>query len=135
MPDSLTSHLVQLEHQRIEALLTVDSPQLDALHDNAYQLCNPTGALWSKAEYLQRLTTGRLAYTRLTTTSDVDVLLSENLAVLRYRCLIALRLDGADIPPHECQHIDVYTCDADSQWRCRYSQATGIIDTLPMPAQ
>ncbi len=40
----------------------------------AYQLCNPTGTVWDKAEYLQRLTTGRLAYSQLETTSEIDVL-------------------------------------------------------------
>lgn len=135
MSDSLTSHLAQMEQQRTDALLTVDTARFDALHDNAYQLCNPTGTVWGKAEYLERLTTGQLAYSRLETTSDIDVLVSDTLAVLRYRCLIALRVDGTDIPAHECQHIDIYIRAEDCQWRCRYSQATGIMDTIPMVAR
>jgi hypothetical protein len=135
MSESLTDHLARLEAQRIDALLTVDVARFDALHDDVYQLCNPTGIMWDKAEYLQRLTTGRLAYSRLETTSEVDVLVSETLAVLRYRCLIALRVDGTDIPAHECQHIDIYTCAGDGQWRCRCSQATGIMATVPTAPQ
>ncbi len=136
MSDSLTSHLAQLEQQRVDALLTVDTARFDALHDPAYQLCNPTGTVWGKAEYLRRLTTGQLAYSQLDTTSEIDVLASETLAVLRYRCLIALRVDGTDIPTHECQHIDIYIRAADGQWRCRCSQATGIMDTtIPAAAR
>lgn len=135
MSGSLTDHLTQLEAQRIDALLTVDTLQFDTLHDNAYQLCNPTGTVWGKAEYLQRLTAGRLAYSRLETTSGIDVLVSDSLAVLRYRCLIALRVDDADIPAHECQHIDIYTLAAGGRWRCRYSQATGIMETIPTVAK
>lgn len=129
MSDSLIAHLKQLEKQRIDALLAVDTARFDALHDDAYQLCNPTGTFWGKTEYLHRLTTGQLAYGRIASTSDIDVLISDTLAVLRYRCLIELRVDGTDIPPHECQHLDVYTLAANDQWRCRYSQATGIMDT------
>lgn len=135
MSESLTDHLVQLEAQRMDALLTVDVPRFEALHDDAYHLCNPTGTMWDKAEYLRRLTTGQLAYSRLETTSKVDVLVSENLAVLRYRCLIALHVDGAEIPAHECQHIDVYTHSGHGRWRCRYSQATGIMETIPTAIQ
>lgn len=130
MPTDLAVRLRRLEQQRIEALLAVDTAQLDTLHDDAYQLCNPTGAVWDKAEYVQRLVTGRLAYDQLTATSDIDVLVSNALAVLRYRCLIVVRVDGAKIPAHECQHTDVYAIGADGQWRCRFSQATAIIDAV-----
>jgi hypothetical protein len=135
MSGSLTSHLAQLEAQRIDALRTVDTARFDVLHDDAYQLCNPTGTVWDKAEYRQRLTSGQLLYRRLETLSEVDVLLAETLAVLRYRCLIALRVDGTDIPAHECQHIDVYIRADDGQWRCRCSQATGIRETIPTASQ
>lgn len=135
MSDSLTSHLAQLEEQRVDALLAVDTARFDALHDSAYQLCNPTGTVWDKGEYLRRLTTGRLAYGQLDTASEIDVLAAETLAVLGYRCLIALRVDGTDIPTHECQHIDIYVRADDGRWRCRYSQATGIMDTIPTAAE
>jgi hypothetical protein len=128
MSTDLTARLRRLERRRIEALLAVDTAELDTLHDDAYQLCNPTGIVWGKAEYMQRLTTGQLAYDRLAATSDIDVLVSNALAVLRYRCLIVVRVDGAEIPAHECQHIDVYSISAGGRWRCRFSQATGIID-------
>ncbi|RJQ81212.1 nuclear transport factor 2 family protein [Pseudonocardiaceae bacterium YIM PH 21723] len=135
MTGDLTEHLTQLETQRIDALLTVDTARFDTLHDDAYELCNPTGTVWDKIEYRQRLVTGRLAYSRLETTSGIDVLVSGSLAVLRYRCLIAVRVDGNAIPAHECRHIDTYTLAADGRWRCRYSQATGIMDTIPTPAR
>ncbi|ALG10434.1 nuclear transport factor 2 family protein [Kibdelosporangium phytohabitans] len=128
MSTDLVARLRELEQRRIEALLAADTAELDTLHDDAYQLCNPTGTVWGKAEYVQRLATGQVVYDRLAATSDIDALVSNTLAVLRYRCLIEVRVDGAEIPAHECQHIDVYAIGADGRWRCRFSQATGIMD-------
>lgn len=133
MPTDLADRLVRTERQRIQALLNVDQVRFDELHDESYLLCNPTGAVWNKAEYLGRLTSGRLAYRRLDLVTGIDVLTADALAILRYRCVIELRADGTDIPGHECWHVDAYTL-GDQGWRCRWSQATGILDTIPQPA-
>lgn len=135
MSDTTISTLEQLERTRIKALIAVDVDRFDALHDDEYQLCNPTGALWSKREYRDRLATGRLVYRQLDLTSAVDVVVSDRLAVLRYRCRIALRVEGTEIPAHECQHVDVYRRAEDDRWRCRYSQATAIMDTVAAPSR
>jgi hypothetical protein len=95
-------------------------------------LCNPTGTVWTKAEYLDLLTTGRVAYRELELTGDVDAIVGTDVVVLRYRCFIELTVDGADIPRHEAWHTDVYT-NAGGTWRCVWSQATGVMD-LPSAA-
>lgn len=127
MRSDVTECLVHTEQRRVRALLAVDQDSLHELHDERYLLCNPTGAVWDKAEYLARLVSGRLAYRRLEPVSPMDVLGADRLAVLRYRCIIELQIDGTDIPAHECWHMDAYTLE-DGQWRCRWSQATGIMD-------
>ncbi|MGH3546890.1 MAG: organomercurial lyase [Pseudonocardiaceae bacterium] len=37
-------------------------------------------------------------------------------------------------PGHECWHMDIYTFGADGHWRCKWSQVTGIIETVPHPS-
>lgn len=134
METTVADQLVALEHQRVRALREVDEAQFDALHDEGYLLCNPTGTVWDKREYLRQLTSGQLVYIRLDPLPTIEVLAADRLAVLRYRCVIELHVNNQDIPAHECWHIDTYVCSADGQWRCRWSQATGIIETIEQPA-
>lgn len=133
MPGNIDAHLIRTEMARIQALLDVDEDAYDRLHAEDYRLCNPTGTVWSKAEYLDRLRTGRVGYTRLAVRGDIDVFGGGDLAVLRYRCVIELRVDGDDIPAHEAWHTDVYVRGAGDVWRCTWSRATGIMDTVAHP--
>jgi len=133
MYTDVADHLVRTEQQRIHALLNVDKARFNELHEEGFLLCNPTGAIWGKAEYLRRLTSGQLVYKRLVPTTSIDVLTAGHLAVVRYRCAMELHVDGNDIPGHECWHMDVYILGAEGKWRCKWSQATGIIETIPQP--
>ena len=60
--------------------------------------------------------------------------MQDDLAVLRYRCAIALRVDGQDIPEHERWQLDVYVLGADGRRRCGWSRATGIMNPAPTTA-
>ena len=60
----IADHLARTEQQRIQALLNVDKARFNELHEDGYLLCNPTGAIWDKAEYLRRLTSGQLVSSR-----------------------------------------------------------------------
>ncbi|KFZ81461.1 hypothetical protein ED92_14410 [Amycolatopsis sp. MJM2582] len=132
MTDDVAGRVIKAEQDRIRCLLDVDRDTYDRLHAEEYRLCNPTGTVWTKAEYLDLLTTGRVIYRELRLVGDVDAIVGTDIVVLRYRCVIELTVDGADIPPHEAWHSDVYT-DAGGMWRCVWSQATGIMD-LPSAA-
>jgi uncharacterized protein DUF4440 len=130
----IDDQLRHIEHRRVQSLLDVDIDTFHELHDDAYQLCNPTGAVWDKAEYLANLTSGRLDYLALEPVGELDVLHDGGLAVVRYRCEIEMRLDGMSIPRHELRHLDVYTRQEDQPWRCLLSQATAVaasVDSTP----
>ncbi len=127
---AIADDIARAEQRRVQALLDVDEAAFDELHADDYQLCNPTGTIWSKAEYLDHLTSGTLVYHRLAPLTSIDVFTADDLAVARYRCVIALHMDDNDIPEHECWHTDVYRRRADGQWRCTWSQATGIMATV-----
>jgi len=124
----IAEELVATEKRRLRALLGNDGDTLDRLHTADYRLCNPTGTVWTKAEYLDRLSSGRLTYRRLDLVGDMDARVDTELAVLRYRCVIELRLDGKDLPVHDAWHTDVYRRGDGGEWRCFWSQATGIMD-------
>ncbi|UMP05113.1 nuclear transport factor 2 family protein [Amycolatopsis sp. EV170708-02-1] len=132
MSDDVAGQVIKAERDRIRCLLDVDRAAYDRLHAAEYRLCNPTGTVWSKAEYLDLLATGRVAYRELELAGDMDAIVGTDVVVLRYRCVIELTVDGADIPRHEAWHTDVYTDDGGT-WRCVWSQATGIMG-LPSAA-
>lgn len=126
----IADQVARIEQRRVQALLEVDVTALGELHAEHYQLCNPTGTVWGKAEYVDRLRSGTLVYRRLAPLISIDVVTTDDLAVVRYRCAIALHVDGDDIPEHECWHTDVYTREPDRQWRCTWSRATAIMATV-----
>ncbi|MEV7553641.1 nuclear transport factor 2 family protein [Amycolatopsis sp. NPDC089917] len=132
MTDDVAGRVIKAEQDRIRCLLDVDRDTYERLHAAEYRLCNPTGAVWTKSEYLDLLTSGRVAYRELELTSEVDAIVGTDVVVLRYQCVIELTVDGADIPRHEAWHTDVYIT-VDGTWRCAWSQATGIMD-LPAAA-
>ncbi|AFU01153.1 nuclear transport factor 2 family protein [Nocardia brasiliensis] len=123
--------VIKAEHDRIQCLLDVDRGAYDRLHAAEYRLCNPTGTVWTKAAYLDLLTTGRVVYRELRLIGDMDAIVGTDVVVLRYQCVIELVVDGASIPRHEAWHTDVYT-NAGGPWRCVWSQATGIIRVQPV---
>ncbi|WP_338757677.1 nuclear transport factor 2 family protein [Nocardia vulneris] len=132
MTADVASQVIEAERERIQCLLDVDRGAYDRLHAAEYRLCNPTGTVWTKAAYLDLLTTGRVVYRELGLIGDMDAIVGTDVVVLRYQCAIELAVDGAGIPRHEAWHTDVYT-NAGGIWRCVWSQATGITD-LPLAA-
>ena len=60
--------------------------------------------------------------------SDIDVMVSGDLAVLRYRSAIDIAVKGQEPGPLECWHLDCYRRTATSApWQVRWSQATSIV--------
>ncbi|MGH4001205.1 MAG: nuclear transport factor 2 family protein [Pseudonocardiaceae bacterium] len=130
MDNDVADYLARVEQERVQVLVNVDEARFDELHTDDYLLCNPTGTVWGKADYLMHLTSGQLVYKQLAATTSIEVLPADRLAVLRYRCAIELQVQGNDIPEHECWHMDIYTLGEDGHWRCKWSQATAIMETV-----
>jgi len=127
MHDDPAGEVIQAEKDRVRSLLDVDPETFDRLHAPEYELCNPTGAVWTKAQYLDLLTTGQLVYRHLELLDEPKAVVGTGVVVLRYRCAIEVTVEGADVPRHTAWHTDVYTA-TDDGWRCVWSQATGIMD-------
>ena len=57
--------------------------------------------------------------------SKIDVMVDGDLAVLRYRSAIDIAVQGQELGPLECWHLDCYRRDEVSgSWRVRWSHAT-----------
>ncbi|SIS01950.1 hypothetical protein SAMN05444858_14220 [Micromonospora avicenniae] len=83
--------------------------------------------MWSKEHYLGGIASGDINYRRFEAVSGIDVMVDGSLAVLRYRSLIDIAVQGQTPGLLECWHLDCYRRDRHGgPWRVRWSQATAI---------
>jgi hypothetical protein len=130
----LTAVLIDLEKQRLRALVEADAATLDALHAPEFVLIHPGGGAWSRAKYLGDVVAGTIDYRRFDAVSPIDVVADGGLAVLRYRSAIDIHVQGREPGPLECWHTDCYrTAGSGSPWRAVWSQATEIQVSEPVP--
>ena len=118
--------LVEVETERLRAIVEADGQVLWKLHDPEFLLCDPGGAIWDRATYVGGLCDGSVNYSQFEPVTPIEVLRRGELAVVRYRSLIDLTTPrgGGHL---ECWHLDTYVHDAAAGWRCRWSQATDTI--------
>ena len=96
----------------------------ECLHADDDELINPLGGALSKGQDLGAIERGELVDARFEPVSEIDVLLGEEFAVLRYRAAIAFPQVGP-AEPGEHWHTDVYV-RRQSEWHVVRSQATLI---------
>jgi len=113
-----------VERARLRALVSADIEVAAMLHADDFQLVNPAGAVFSKANYLMGVATGRIDYRAWEITSAIEVRLHGEAAVLRYRSHIDIAVDGAPFSLG-CWHTDTYEL-RDGHWQVVWSQATAI---------
>jgi hypothetical protein len=123
----LADQIRSIERRRLRCLVEADVAGADALHAPDFELVHPSGGVWSKAEYLGGIATGEINYRRFEAVSHIEVVVGDTLAVLRYRSLIDIAVQGQEAGLLQCWHLDCYQRDLDSgDWRVRWSQATSI---------
>lgn len=126
MTGDLAGRLRRLEAQRLDAVVRGDAQLLDRLHAPGFLLCTPSGETWSREHYLDGLVDGSIDYQRFEAVTPIEVLAEPDLAVLRYRSEIEIRVGDGELSRLACWHLDVYQREG-SAWRCRWSQATDTI--------
>lgn len=123
----LAKELGDIERRRLRSLVEVRLADADALHAPDFELVHPSGGVWSREQYLGGIASGDINYGRFEAVSNIDVMVDGNLAVLRYRSLIDIAVQGQEAGLLECWHIDCYRRDGGgAPWRVRWSQATSI---------
>jgi len=118
MADSLRA----TERRRLHAMVTGDTAAASAITAPDFQLINPLGLVSSKAQYLGGIASGALVYHRWEPEA-MEVRLSGDLAVLRYRSMLEVTAAGRRNPVRPHWHVDVYE-RRDGKWQVVWSQAT-----------
>jgi ketosteroid isomerase-like protein len=114
-----------VEHERIAAFVARDVEALERLHADDFQLINPGGQELSKRAYIGGIEGGMIEYRLWEVDSPVDVRLYGDAAVIRYRALIEIAVQGDPQPRQSFWHTDVYE-RRDGRWQAVWSQATRV---------
>jgi hypothetical protein len=112
------------ERERLRVLVDGDVQRAGQLHAEDFQLITPSGEPLSKDEHLHGIASGGMKYLRWEPES-IAVRLTGDSAVIRYRSVIEMVVDGRRLPPRTYWHTDSYERQ-NGQWRVVWSHATEI---------
>jgi len=121
---SMSDHIREVEKSRVQALVARNMELLWALHAPDYQLITPSGRTFTRERYLREIESGTLRYLRWDP-DPMDVRVSEQMAIVRYRATLALDSSDGQGTPFQCWHTDSYE-PRDDVWQAVWSQATAI---------
>jgi hypothetical protein len=113
------------ERERLRALREADMAVAERLHADDYQLIPPTGATWSKREYLDVIASHRLTYQVFEPISSIAVRVSDQMAAVRYRAQFEVSGPSGATDSGTFWHTDIYE-KRDGHWQVVWSQATRI---------
>ena len=116
---ALADTLRAIERSRTQALVQRDMAVLRQLHAPEYQLITPAGRMFTRERYLAAIEAE--PFYAGWEASEMQVRVSAQMAVLRYRALITFP-SGKTV---DCWHTDQYEL-RDGQWQVVWSQATEI---------
>ena len=125
MNDTTGEDLADVERRRLRSLVEPDLELAARLHAPDFLLVHPGGGVWDRSYYLGGIADGTIDYRRFEPVSDIEVLVDGDVAVLRYRSLIDIAVEGQPAGELRCWHLDCYRRDQ-AGWRVRWSQATEI---------
>ena len=112
------------ERERLRALVDADMEVAWRLHAEGFQLVTPSGATYSREEYLGDIASGEVDYLVWEPTSEIEVRVYGEGAVIRYQAQIEIVFgDNKDVL--NTWHTDSYE-KRDGQWQVLWSQATRI---------
>jgi ketosteroid isomerase-like protein len=122
-----TATVEETERRRLRALVTADIPAARALHARDCRVVDPRGGTHSGHDYLEALAAGAVDYGRFEPVSDIDVLLSGDLAVAVYRSRIDVEVQGLAPQSLEAWHTNCYRRARDSgNWELVWAQETAV---------
>jgi len=111
-----------LERSRLRALVERDMPLAWRLHAPDFHLITPTGACYSRDEYLGHVEAGKFNYLQWEA-GDMLVRAFPEVAVLRYRAELSMGANAAETKSFSCWHTDTYELRG-AAWQVVLSQAT-----------
>lgn len=117
--------VVNIERQRLRSLVNRDMAVAERLHASDYQLVTPNGRTLGKTAYLSDVSAKRLEYLVFEPESEISILTSGALVVLRYIARIVLSVGLDEKQEFRAWHTDAYE-NRDGHWLAVWSQATTI---------
>lgn len=114
-----------IERERLRALREADIAVAERLHADDYQLIPPSGATVSKREYLDPIASHEFTYRVFEPISPIAVRISDQMAAVRYRTRIEVRVTSGATDSGTFWHTDIYE-KHDGNWQAVWSQATRI---------
>ena len=124
--EEVSEQLKAIERDRLRALVEADIPQASRLHAEDFQLINPMGGSFSKADYLGAIEAGVIQYDSWEPAA-IEVRVYGDAAVIRYQAELQIRVRGMpDAPSGRFWHTDVYE-KRNGSWQVVWSQATRIL--------
>jgi len=116
------------ERRRLRALVDADVEVALTLHAPDFRLVDPRGGVHGVGEIVDGLAAGAVDYRRFDPVSDIEVLVSGDLAVTRYRSRIEVLVQG--LPPQslEAWHTNCYRRAQDAGgWQAVWAQETAVV--------
>lgn len=115
------------ELRRLRALVDADTQAAQALHDPDFQLVDPRGGVHGLEEYMGGLEARVVDYRRFDPVSDIEVLISGDLAVASYKSRIEVLVKGQPPQALEAWHTNCYRRAQNANgWRLVWAQETAI---------
>jgi ketosteroid isomerase-like protein len=112
-----------IERERLAAIVAGDTEAMERLHARDFALINPAGQQMTRQDYLGGLSAGFIAYTRWEPESSIEVAVYGDGAVLHYRAVAEVSVQGEVQPVQHFWETAVYEKRVDG-WQVVWSQAT-----------
>jgi hypothetical protein len=119
------AELANIERRRLKALVDADVAAAEELHADDFQLVTPSGAAYTKDEYLGDIASGAVDY-RVWEPHEIDVRLCGDAGCLRYHSELEIVVAGRKIDLSRYWHTDYYERRY-GRWQVIFSHATEII--------
>lgn len=117
------------EESRLAALVTADMPVLQQLHADDFELITPEGDPLTHDAYLGGVANGAVDFRTYEPVTPIEVRLSEDAAVLRYKSRIVVFFPGEGERTDGAWHTCLYE-NRDGRWQIVWEQTT-IVGELP----
>ena len=124
MPDE-ADELRKIEEERLAAFVAGDVPALQRIHANDFQVVNPAGQELNREDYLNGVSQGFITYRTWQPEGRIQAYVFGEVAILRYRSLVELSVQGEAQPEQHFWQVEVYEKRRDG-WQATFSQSTRI---------
>lgn len=123
--EEAAAELADVEAIRLAAFVAGDWELLDQLHADDFELVNPAGRTFTKAEYLDPMTNGAFRYLVFEPEGEIRASVHGDAGAVRYQSRLSVRVGENILPEGPYRHTDYYE-RREGRWQVVFSQATPV---------